>query len=146
MMTAEQRAHVVREAESWLGTPYHAGARVRGVGVDCAQLLIAVFHGAGVLPALDPAPYPADWYLHRDLERLLLHLAPWATPTRDPEPGDIVTYRFGRAVAHAGILVAPGAIIHAAHQIGVVRDVVDFAGAERFAGAWTVGVPMVVAA
>lgn len=145
-MTDAMRARVIAEAERWLGTPYHSGARVCGAGVDCAQLLIAVFHAAGVVPDLRPASYPPDWYLHRDVERLLVQLAPYATLTRDPQPGDIVTYRFARAVAHAGILVAPGAIIHARQPDGVVRDVVDFAGAERFAGAYTVASSVEVAA
>ncbi len=33
---------VVRTARTWLGTPYHHQGRLKGVGVDCAGLLIGV--------------------------------------------------------------------------------------------------------
>ena len=36
------RAAVVAEAIAWLGTPYHHRARIKGVGVDCAQLALGV--------------------------------------------------------------------------------------------------------
>ena len=32
-----QRLAVVAEAESWLGTPYHHEARIKGHGVDCVE-------------------------------------------------------------------------------------------------------------
>lgn len=35
---SEQRAAVAQEALAWLGTPYHHHARIKGVGVDCAQI------------------------------------------------------------------------------------------------------------
>lgn len=35
----QQRAAVIAEAESWLSTPYHHEARIKGHGVDCAQIL-----------------------------------------------------------------------------------------------------------
>jgi hypothetical protein len=41
-MDAAKRAQV-QEALTWLGIPYHHHARVKGVGVDCAQLLCAVY-------------------------------------------------------------------------------------------------------
>ena len=54
MTEHEQRQAVVAEALTWLGTPYHHRARVKGAGVDCGQLLAAVFEGAGVLRHVDP--------------------------------------------------------------------------------------------
>jgi cell wall-associated NlpC family hydrolase len=36
------RAAVVREAESWIGTPFHHAARVKGAGIDCLMLLAEV--------------------------------------------------------------------------------------------------------
>jgi hypothetical protein len=62
------RAAVVQEALTWLGTPYHHHARVKGVGVDCAQQLCAVYEACGCVPHIDPGNYAHDWHLHRGEE------------------------------------------------------------------------------
>jgi cell wall-associated NlpC family hydrolase len=62
------RAMVVEEARSWAGTPFRHQARVKGVGVDCAQLVIAVGEAAGVM-RIDPAAW-----------------RPWAAYGRAPNP------------------------------------------------------------
>ena len=38
-----KRADIVEEARSWLGTPYHHQAALKGVGCDCIGLLRDVF-------------------------------------------------------------------------------------------------------
>ena len=38
------------EALTWLGTPYHHQGRVKGVGVDCGQILIAIYEKAEFYP------------------------------------------------------------------------------------------------
>ena len=61
---------VVAEAKTWLRTPYHHAADIKGVGVDCAMILLRVYQAVGAVPPeVDPRPYPADWFLHRDEER-----------------------------------------------------------------------------
>ncbi len=37
------RQQIIYVAMAWLLTPYHHHARIKGVGVDCVQFLIAVF-------------------------------------------------------------------------------------------------------
>ena len=121
----QQRAAVVAEARAWLGTPYHHEGRVKGVGVDCLQLLAAVFSAPKV--ALIEAPkiphYPWDWHLHRDAERYLEGLTRY---TREidgaPSPGDIVLFRFGRCFSHGGIVVKWPVIIHAYLGKGCVLE------------------------
>ena len=49
MTEQEQRDLVVKEAYSWIGTPYHHQAMIKGVGVDCALILLAVFREAGLI-------------------------------------------------------------------------------------------------
>lgn len=118
-MTAEetrQRAAVVAEARSWLGTPYHHEARVKGAGVDCAQLLIGVFAAPGValIDSLDVPRYPPDWHLHRSAERYLAIVLEHAREIAGPPlPGDIVLWRFGRCFSHGAIVVDWPAVIHA---------------------------------
>jgi cell wall-associated NlpC family hydrolase len=47
---AAQRATVVAEARSWIRTPYHNCADVKGAGVDCGMLLVRVFVDTGLMP------------------------------------------------------------------------------------------------
>lgn len=109
------RAEVAAEALSWERTPYHHLADIKGVGVDCAMLLVRVFTGLGLAPAdLDPRPYSPDWHLHRSEEQFLGWLEQFADRVGTPQMGDVVVWRFGRAYSHGGILVDDhGTIVHA---------------------------------
>jgi cell wall-associated NlpC family hydrolase len=114
---SEQRAAVIAEARSWIGTPYRHMGRAKGKsgGVDCAQLVWAVFHGCGLTPFLPLEPYPPDFMLHRDAERYMNVVLERAREVEYPQAGDLVLYRVGRLFAHGGIVDAPGwpRIIHA---------------------------------
>lgn len=107
------RAAVVAEARTWLQTPWHHRARVRGAGVDCIQFLIAVYNACGLCPDIDTGDYPPDWMLHRDEERLLEGLRQYAVEIESPAMGDIIVYKFGRCFSHAGIVSGPREIVHA---------------------------------
>ena len=134
----EQREAVLAEACTWLRTPYHHAARLKGVGVDCAMLLAEVYHRAGVLPRITPDPYPPDWHLHRDRDRFLEWVNRFGTPTTTPRPGDMALYRYGRASSHGAIVVAWPEIIHAVINVGVMRDLGNAPQLEeRFVGFWT---------
>ncbi|KMO44404.1 hypothetical protein VQ03_03210 [Methylobacterium tarhaniae] len=111
----QARAHVVAEARRWVGTPYHPGADVHGVGVDCGMLLVRVFVDTGLVPAFDPRPYPQDWHIHRDDERYLGFLFGRTREVPAPGPGDIVMFRHGRTYSHGGIVTAaePLTLVHA---------------------------------
>lgn len=117
MTEQDQRKAVVAAARAWIGTPYHAGADVRGAGVDCGMLLVRVFVDCGLVPAFDPRPYPPDWHLHRDEERYLGFVSDRCRPIAlaDVQPGDILTFRYGRCHAHGAIVsaIAPVSVIHA---------------------------------
>ena len=52
-----QRAAVVAAARAWIGTPYHHMADIKGVGVDCAMLLVRVYCDLGLVEHFDPRPY-----------------------------------------------------------------------------------------
>lgn len=108
------RTQIVNEAKAWVGTPYHHRARVKGAGVDCAQLLIGVYSACGLIPAaFDVADYPMDWHLHKDEERYLNHVIAHAHPVDEPLPGDVVLFQFGRTVSHGAIVSEWPFIIHA---------------------------------
>jgi len=116
------RAAVVKEAESWIGTPFHHAARIKGAGTDCLMLLAEVYERAGVAPHVDPPFYVPDWHLHRDAERYLEGLTRYAREIADPPlPGDIALFRFGRTFSHGAIVAEWPRLIHAYWSIGVVQ-------------------------
>ena len=119
----EARAAVVKEALSWQGTPYHHQARVKGAGVDCGMFLAEVFERAGVIPHAEVEAYPPDWHQHQDEERYLANVERFAHQVdRAPLPGDIILYRFDKAISHGAIVVAWPQIIHSYLRLGVVLD------------------------
>jgi cell wall-associated NlpC family hydrolase len=124
----QQRAAVVVEARSWIGTPYHNCADIKGAGVDCGMLIVRVFVDTGLCAPFEPRPYPFDWHLHRDAERYLGFVTDRCSEVTAPQPGDVVAYRFGRCYSHGGIVTVtdPLTIVHAYFPARhVVEDVVS---------------------
>ena len=113
------RAAIVREALTWVGTPYaHQGA-VKGGAVDCAMLLVTVFVAAGVFAPFDPRPYAQQWNLHHNEERYLGWLTASGTEVTAPRFGDVVVWQFGRCYSHAGIIINSRLhVVHALAQAG----------------------------
>jgi cell wall-associated NlpC family hydrolase len=132
-VSAIRRAHLVSIARSFLGTPYHRGARLKGVGVDCATFLgeclieaglsteAAVYGGLGV--------YRMDWWLHAAEERYMLRLLRHAQKAMEGvacrsskiEPGNLVLSRVvgSRKYNHGGIVLQWPIIAHALKDGGV---------------------------
>lgn len=141
MSEAEERARVVAEARTWLGTPFHHAARVKGAGVDCAMLLAEVFERAGTIARVEIENYPRDWNMHRDHARFLSEIMLRARPVPlPPRAADIVMFRYGRQPSHAAIVTRWPEIIHAYSGRGVVLDDVSKNAelAARFVGAFSV--------
>jgi NlpC/P60 family putative phage cell wall peptidase len=123
MSHGPERAAVVAEAITWIGTPYHHHARLKGIGVDCAQILIAVYAGLGLAPEVAPGIYPPDWHLNHSSE-LYLHWLQQAGAQRvdSPLPGDVAVFKFGRTFSHGAICVEDGSFIHSYLRLGVIRS------------------------
>lgn len=136
---ARERAAVVAEAQTWLETPFHHASRMKGVGVDCAQLLIAVYHAVGVTPIVDPGYYPHDWFRHENRERIVEILEQFMVPVETPHAGDVALFRYGRALSHAAIVTEWPTLIHTYRGRRVSFDRADRAGSmgTRFGGGWT---------
>lgn len=119
---------VVKTAKTWLNTPHVNGARVKGVGVDCGQFLIAVAEESGAVPVgtVNPPPYSNVWHLHRSepfFERLT---QAYCDPVKgDIQAGDYLLYQYGRCVSHGGIYDGNGHVIHAYIRQGVVLSNID---------------------
>lgn len=119
----QQRAAVVAEAISWERTPYHHMGRVKSVGTDCGMFLAEVFARTELIPTLKIDYYPMDWHLHRSEERYLGWVRKYATEVhdRDPLPGDIILYQFGRCISHGSLVISWPTVIHAYIHQGVVK-------------------------
>jgi len=124
----ETRAAIVAEAMSWLRTPFHGDARLKGVGVDCAQFVAAVYMASGAVPKFDTPRYVDQWFMHKtenQQESLRDFVLQFGKQIEESavKPGDLVLYKLGHAFAHAAIVVEwPVEIIHA-HKLSemVVR-------------------------
>jgi cell wall-associated NlpC family hydrolase len=121
-----QRERVLAEAREWLRTPYHAHARLKGVGVDCAQFPAAVYEAAGIIPHIEPA-YARQWHLHRSEELYLAWVGKFAReiPLEDAKPADFTVWRWGRTFSHGGILLGGGQVIHSYIGLGVMIDDIE---------------------
>ena len=115
---------IVTEARTWVGTPYHHQARLKGVGVDCAGLVIGVARALDlVAPAFDVAGYarqPDGWSFLAWADQHMSRI-----PRATMAPGHCVVVRFGKHPQHIGIvgdyLHGGLSIIHARVGKGVVE-------------------------
>jgi cell wall-associated NlpC family hydrolase len=118
-MLSEARQTICEEALSWLGTPWHHMQRCKGAGVDCIQMIGAIGLTCGylTLEQLKSVPYySAQWHLHKNQEKLLdtLRLFGFTEVSLEAkQPGDIVVFQYGKAIAHSGIFLGGKDIIHA---------------------------------
>lgn len=122
------RASVVLEARRWVGTEWRHQHRLIGVGVDCANLVIAAGVGAGVLE--DPGPRFSPWRnysrtpnpnkMRKGLEAFLVPLG----DGEDPQPGDVawIAWKEARHLPmHLAILATldgRATIIHSSQRVG----------------------------
>jgi cell wall-associated NlpC family hydrolase len=122
MDTSSLRAAVLREAETWLGTPYHHMARIKGAGVDCLTFLAEVYAAAGVIePVKEIQFYRLDFMRHQSDESYLDALLMRGHEVEVPLPADVVLYKWGRVFSHGGIVVDWPRIIHASPSVhGVI--------------------------
>lgn len=120
MMDAQEaadRQRVCDIARTWLRTRYHDCACVKGAGVDCAQIIRAVFEEAQLEAPIKIEPYSPQWFLHRSREKYIEKVLERAHEITEAQalPADIVLYKIGRCYAHGAIIVDPGwpRIVHA---------------------------------
>ncbi|MGO9641321.1 MAG: hypothetical protein ACLP1Y_08470 [Candidatus Acidiferrales bacterium] len=119
-----QRAAVLAIAKEWHRTPFHMGACIKGAGVDCAQLLVAVYKAAGLVEASYSAPiYTSQLGLHQKAELYLAELRglPCKEFAGPPQGADIVVVRHRLIYWHAGIVFDwPSRVLCAIPNCGVI--------------------------
>lgn len=115
MSETEGRAAIVAEAKTWLGTKYHPGANIKGVGVDCGMLIAEVYERAGIIPHMEIAPYTSDYHQHKRDEKYLGYILQHGHQI-DPaqrKPGDLCMWKFGLVRSHGAIITDWPLVIHA---------------------------------
>jgi cell wall-associated NlpC family hydrolase len=120
--TDRRRQAVVDEAITWLKTPFHHAARLKGIGVDCGQFLLAVYENAGVLPHVEPPAYGPAYAVHQKDEWYAELCAALGRKVATPEPGDCALFRLRgqRVLGHGAIVVEWPLLIHAFADAGNV--------------------------
>ena len=131
---------VIAIARSWLGTPYHDQASLRGVGCDCLGLARGIWRETvGSEPFAIP-PYSRDWgetgpreVLAEGAQRMMPEIA-----FSEAGPGALVLFRMTpRAIAkHVGILTIPGSFLHAYERLGVIEEPLTLSWRRRIAFAF----------
>ncbi|MBP0485041.1 C40 family peptidase [Sagittula sp. M10.9X] len=127
-------------ARSWLGTPYHDQASLRGVGCDCLGLARGVWREiVGPEPFPIP-PYSRDWgetgpreVLADGARAMMIEVSP-----AEAGPGALVLFRMKpRAISkHVGILTGPATFLHAYERLGVIEEPLTQAWRRRIAFAF----------
>jgi hypothetical protein len=121
-----ERQEVIREALTWMGTPFMHEARVKGVGCDCGRFLIAIYSSLGHMENYEPYRVPVAWHLHSeapgfDPEMYIRQIKRFAREIEGPPaPGDIAMFWWGKAYSHSGIVIEwPNKMIHCFFIAGV---------------------------
>ena len=115
-MLSEDRARIIDEARTWIGTPYQHQASLRGIGCDCLGLVRGIWRALiGPEPELMP-PYTPDWAEASGHDRLM-ELASRHFEACDGrwKSGDVLLFRFraGLPVKHVAIALSDTSMIHA---------------------------------
>ena len=119
------REDIVAEALSWIGTPFHDCAGIKGVGTDCANFPYGVVVSLGLGPARRIPPYSPQVMMHSNAELfvpIVLEYANELPPDSTILPADLVLWKMGRSFSHGAIIIDWPRVVHACSPHGVIRD------------------------
>ena len=114
------------ELREWQGTPFRHYAGVKQAGVDCIHFVLGAYESVGALKnAYHFIPrYGHDWCHHTTEERLYRFFKGYKSfgevRYTEPENGDVLLYKFGKATSHCGIFYG-GNVYQAIDGMGVCR-------------------------
>jgi len=135
-------------AARWVGTPYNDNGTRCGIAASCHGLCWCLYREAGweeVPPMIDG---PSRWSGRSEVSVLINYLTRFpdrfqSVPVESARPGDMLGFRVGHHVAHAGILLLGGRFVHALRHFGVsIQPLRDPTWTTRLAVAWSPVVPI----
>lgn len=117
------REAIVTETLSWVGTMYHLGACIKGVGADCATLIYGIMRNVGIFEEQEIGIFSHDWFCHTSeekyLQRVLRHAYKLTEGTTyrslEAKPGCICLFRTpsSKVYNHGAIVIKWPMIVHA---------------------------------
>jgi cell wall-associated NlpC family hydrolase len=132
------------EAGGWIGTPFRGHAMVKGFGVDCVHLVLALYQHIGLLKGVEKQlpPYGIseggnlhvskviDWIeRHGGFEQI--------EKSSDLIAGDMLGFRIGRVVHHVGVVLDYPKFIHVYKGANViVSTLLDATWFSRLKNIW----------
>lgn len=116
------REQVVTAARGWIGTPFHHQGRAKGVGVDCAGVLVEVARELGI------GDVDIQGYGHRpdsrELERLC-HQHMTFVPLLQSAPGDVLLIEVDGMPQHIAFFTRLNGEAAMLHSYAPARKVVE---------------------
>ncbi|MCL4179177.1 MAG: C40 family peptidase [Verrucomicrobia bacterium] len=124
------QARLIQVARRWLGTPFVPHACIPQAGVDCVQLVAAIYWETGAIDDRQFPDYTMDGGEHRNSSQVLEWLEASTrferlTPGAAVQSGDIACFRMGRVPHHVGLILQPPLFIHAMRNYGVIESRLD---------------------
>ncbi len=140
MPHAIARGEIVRAARSWIGTPYHHQACLKGVGADCLGLVRGVWRDVFGSDVDAPVAYSPDWAEASGIEAMLegARRRLVAVERDAVQPGDVLVFRLrpGFVAKHAGLVATAETMIHAMEGVAVSEVALSAWWRRRVAGAF----------
>lgn len=100
---------LIKEARSWIGTKWRHKQNVKGVGVDCVQLLYEV----GMACGCTLAPPPKQYAPISKRGEIITYLAQHCEQVESISKGCILLFKIKGYLTHVGMASDNGGIIHA---------------------------------
>lgn len=118
---------VIKEARTWVGTPFKHQGRVKGVGADCVGIIIGVTRDLG-LSNFDTKNYSRYPDIQMMGSLLREHLE--EIPVENAQPGDVLWIKVKGSPQHLAMKTDKG-IIHAHMGVGKCVEVILDKATER---------------
>lgn len=131
-------------ALTFIGTPHINGGNVKGAGLDCCTLPAQMLKEAADVDIDIEFGYSGDWFCAKECKEILLpYLEKHFYKVDELEPGDLISYRWGRAeYAHLAVYLGDDTLVHCSADVGVeITDIMnpylyDGRGRSRVTGYW----------